>query len=106
MLVISIHMAPELDYPHTAGFADQVGGSGAEGTILHIPLLANADWSDYSGALGKAVSFTPQNPNMFLTYSRLLRTKRFLHLTLSPSLCHLGWIRLSEHTKASCIYVQ
>eukprot|EP00048_Salpingoeca_helianthica_P017969 m.239979 g.239979 ORF g.239979 m.239979 type:complete len:379 (-) comp22959_c0_seq1:40-1176(-) len=53
VLVCSIHMHPDYDYPFTVGYADQTGGPDAMGATLNIPLQPGAAWS---GAYGAAVS--------------------------------------------------
>ena len=55
VLVASLHADPDIEYPYTSGFADQVGGPGAEGGTLCLPLPAGASWEGgYGAALAAA----------------------------------------------------
>jgi len=51
----SLHGDPEFEYPFNAGFVDQVGGKGAEGTTMNIPLPGGTDWPTYKQALKKVI---------------------------------------------------
>jgi acetoin utilization deacetylase AcuC-like enzyme len=51
VLFASLHMSPDYDYPFCAGFADQVGGPGAEGATINVPLLPGTDWPAYRAQL-------------------------------------------------------
>ena len=48
----SIHAHPDIEYPYTCGFAEQIGGAGAPGSTYCVPLGAGATWDkDYGAAL-------------------------------------------------------
>jgi acetoin utilization protein AcuC len=47
VLTISLHETPLALFPNVSGFADEVGGPGAEGTAVNVPLppgTADAEW--------------------------------------------------------------
>ncbi|MDA9557414.1 histone deacetylase family protein [Vibrio sp.] len=56
VLFISIHGDPDYDYPHYAGFSDEIGQGKGEGYNLNIPLPLNTtDWSVYKQAMAQAL---------------------------------------------------
>ena len=61
MFYTSLHVDPNVDYPYFAGFADEVGGPGAPGANLNVPLAAGCDEARYldalDGALGAVDAF-------------------------------------------------
>lgn len=55
VFVASIHAHPDIEYPYSCGFSDQVGGPDAIGATLCLPLGAGCTISEYSIALQTAV---------------------------------------------------
>jgi acetoin utilization deacetylase AcuC-like enzyme len=55
VLYVSIHVDPDVEYPFFAGFADERGGPGAEGTNLNLPLPEGSDETPYLEAVDAAV---------------------------------------------------
>lgn len=48
----SIHADPDIEYPYTCGFADQIGGIGAENATFCLPLPGSTTWANaYENAL-------------------------------------------------------
>ena len=57
VFVVSLHADPELDYPATCGFADQVGAGEGKGTTLNLPLPPDAAWDgEYGTAFTAALA--------------------------------------------------
>ena len=54
VLYASLHIDPDVDYPYYAGFADERGGPGAEGSNLNLPLPDRCDEARYLDALEAA----------------------------------------------------
>lgn len=55
VLVCSLHLDPDLEYPYNSGFEHQRGAGKGEGTTLHVPFPAATGWRDYSVGLAKVV---------------------------------------------------
>jgi len=51
----SIHADPTIDYPHTTGYADEIGHGAGVGTTLNIPLPHGTDDEAYFDALARAI---------------------------------------------------
>ncbi|MDX1991378.1 MAG: histone deacetylase family protein [bacterium] len=51
VLFASIHADPLEEYPYYAGYADEIGGEGAEGTNLNMPLPMNVSAADFMTTL-------------------------------------------------------
>lgn len=56
VLVVSIHADTALDYPHTTGYADEVGVGAGMGANLNIPLPRGTDEAAYWVALQRALA--------------------------------------------------
>lgn len=55
VLYASIHVDPDVEYPFFAGFADERGGPGAEGTNLNLPLPEGTGEEPYLHAVDAVV---------------------------------------------------
>jgi acetoin utilization deacetylase AcuC-like enzyme len=56
IFVASIHGDPEIEYPYTCGFADQIGGENALGKTLCVPLPQGSTYDEhYEAALDKCI---------------------------------------------------
>lgn len=56
VLVCTIHANPDIEYPYTTGFEEQVGGDAAIGSTMCVPLPQGTTWEgDYEHALAKVV---------------------------------------------------
>lgn len=51
----SIHADPTIDYPHTTGYADEIGAGAGIGTNLNIPLPHGTDEEAFFVALNRAI---------------------------------------------------
>ena len=57
ILVCSIHAHPDIEYPYTTGFEDQVGGNAGRGATMCIPLPQGTTWTgQYADALSKVMT--------------------------------------------------
>ena len=57
VLVCSIHAHPDIEYPYTTGFEDQIGGNAARGATMCIPLPQGTTWAGhYADALTKVIA--------------------------------------------------
>lgn len=63
VLFASIHADPAQEYPAYAGYADETGGPGAQGTTLNLPLLPGTSEAKYlqafDGLLARVRAFNP-----------------------------------------------
>lgn len=55
VLFVSLHSDPAVDYPHYAGYADEIGAPGAEHATLNIPLPHGTGEREYLAALTGAL---------------------------------------------------
>lgn len=55
VLFVSLHGDPLDAFPHFLGYADERGGSGAEGYNINYPLPPNTDYARWSAALDDAI---------------------------------------------------
>ena len=53
---VSLHAAPEQEYPHFLGYADETGDGPGAGFNLNLPLRWGSDWTAYGGALDQALA--------------------------------------------------
>jgi acetoin utilization deacetylase AcuC-like enzyme len=51
VLFASLHGDPNYEFPFTSGFANQVGGHGAEHTTINVVLPVGCPWSEYAKEL-------------------------------------------------------
>lgn len=56
VLFISLHGAPEQEYPYYAGFAEEQGGANALGTTINYPMAWGTSESDYLKTLDHALA--------------------------------------------------
>lgn len=56
VMYASIHADPALDYPHYAGYADEIGGEAAEGTVFNVPLPHGTEEKAYFEALEEVLA--------------------------------------------------
>lgn len=56
VLFLSIHGAPEWEYPYFAGFADEAGAGAGAGYTVNYPLEAGVDDGRYLGVLDEALA--------------------------------------------------
>ena len=57
VLVCSIHAHPDIEYPYTTGFENQIGGGSAIGSTMCVPLPQGTTWTgQYANALDKVIA--------------------------------------------------
>ncbi|MDX2075981.1 MAG: histone deacetylase family protein [bacterium] len=52
---VSLHADPAIDYPHTTGYADEIGAGAGEGFNMNIPMPHGTDENAYFVALDRAL---------------------------------------------------
>ncbi len=55
VLFASLHGNPNYEYPFTSGYANQVGGPGAEHTTINVPLPVGCQWDTYKMELREVI---------------------------------------------------
>ena len=53
---VSLHGAPDTEYPWYLGYADERGAGAGEGCTLNLPLPAGTGWDGYRSAVGLALA--------------------------------------------------